>query len=118
MNEFGASVIEPAEPPTDNEKMLALVSHLLPLVVCFIGPLIIWLIKKEESPFVAYAAKQATIWSIAIFVAAIILAVVTSFIGGIGSVLASIVGLVYMVLAAVRTYEGKQFTYPVVGTMF
>ena len=36
-----------------------MLAHLSPLLLGFIGPLVIWLIKKEESYFVAENAKEA-----------------------------------------------------------
>ena len=38
--------------PTDEEKTMAMLCHLLALFTSFIGPLIIWLIRKDKSRFV------------------------------------------------------------------
>ncbi len=43
----------PLIPPTADEKTFAVLSHILTLVSSFIAPLIIYLIKKDESPYVA-----------------------------------------------------------------
>ncbi len=35
-----------------DEKVMGMLAHILGAVTSFLGPLIIWLIKKDESPFV------------------------------------------------------------------
>ena len=44
---------QPVAPPTSDEKVMALLSHVLTLVAGFLAPLIIWLVKKDDSQFVA-----------------------------------------------------------------
>ena len=44
---------------TEDERNLALMMHLLALFVGFLGPLIIWLVKKAESPFLDQHGKEA-----------------------------------------------------------
>ncbi|MBW1878491.1 MAG: DUF4870 domain-containing protein [Deltaproteobacteria bacterium] len=55
------AVDAPAE-VSDEEKMLALLAHLSGLVLALIGPLIIFLIKGQESRFVKYHCIQAASW--------------------------------------------------------
>ena len=43
---------QPVVPPTSDEKTMAILSHILTLVVGFIAPLVIYLIKKDESSFI------------------------------------------------------------------
>ena len=47
---------EPVIAPTSDEKTMALLSHVLTLAVGFLAPLIIYLIKKNESSFVTAQA--------------------------------------------------------------
>lgn len=55
--------MEPELPAvTDEDKMFALVAHLSGCVAWVIGPLVIYLIKKDQSKFVAYHAMQALIF--------------------------------------------------------
>ncbi len=101
---------EPAIAPTSDEKTLAILSHVLTLVVGFLAPLIIYLIKKNESTFVTYHAKESLNFQITIFIIICIL-----FITVIGILLVWIVGilaLVLVIIATVKTSEGKLYKYP------
>ncbi|HEY1641397.1 MAG TPA: DUF4870 domain-containing protein [Streptosporangiaceae bacterium] len=45
--------------PQSDDRAWATVAYLTPFVVSFLGPLIIYLIKKNESPFIRHHAAQA-----------------------------------------------------------
>lgn len=100
----------PALPPTSDEKTLALLSHIVTFVSNFIAPLIIYVIKKDESPFVSAHAKESLNFQLTILLAVIVL-----FITIIGIFLLWIVGIYAMVLviiATIRASEGKLYRYP------
>ena len=100
----------PLIPPTGDEKTMALLSHVLTLVFPFLAPLIIYLIKKDESTFVAYHSKESLNFQITMLLIVIIL-----FITVIGVLLLWIVGIVDLVLviiATIRASEGKLYRYP------
>ncbi|MFT6160057.1 MAG: putative membrane protein [Myxococcota bacterium] len=44
---------------TDDEKTMALLAHILPIGTGFIGPLIILLVKGDDSEFVKYHSMQS-----------------------------------------------------------
>src|SRR6478672_4407407 len=96
--------------PTSDEKTMALLAHVLTLAAGFIAPLIIYLVKKDESSFVAAHAKESLNFQITLFIAIIIL-----FITIIGVVLVWIVGilaLVLVIIATLKASEGKLYKYP------
>jgi uncharacterized Tic20 family protein len=100
----------PALPPTSDEKTLALLSHVVTFVSNFIAPLIIYIIKKDESPFVAAHAKESLNFQLTILLAVIVL-----FITIVGILLLWIVGiyaLVLVIIATIRASEGKLYRYP------
>jgi uncharacterized Tic20 family protein len=100
----------PALPPTSDEKTLALLSHVVTFVSNFIAPLIIYIIKKDESPFVAAHAKESLNFQLTILLAVIVL-----FITIVGILLLWIVGiyaLVLVIVATIRASEGKLYRYP------
>ena len=85
----------------------------------FIGPLVIWLIKKETMPFVDDQAKEALNFNItmAIFSLAMLLLTLVTF--GLDAIitvpLLIIVGIAWLVLtviAAIRSNEGQAYRYP------
>ena len=86
---------------------------------CFVGPLVIWMMKKETMPFVDDQGKEALNFNItvgAVFLALLLLSVVTL---GIGLVIAipawiiiGIAWLVFTVIAAVKSNDGIAYRYP------
>ena len=58
---------ETTTPPSPDERTFALLAHILQLFTGFIGPLVIFIIKRE-SRFVAFHAAQALIWQAIYFV--------------------------------------------------
>lgn len=79
-----------------------------------IGPLIIWLIKKDESSFVDRQGKEALNFQITMLIAFLV-CIVLAFIL-IGFLLMAVVvifDLVMIIVAAIKTSEGEDFRYPV-----
>ena len=121
----------PAVGPSAEEKQWAMFAHLSALVGgiltsgwagsigCFIGPLVIWLVKKDTLPFVDAQGKEALNFNITVgivFLALLILSIVTF---GIGLVIAVplwiIIGIAWLVLtiiAAVKANNGERYRYP------
>ena len=117
--------------PTTEEKQWALFAHLSAIlgaivtghifgIGCFLGPLIIWLIKRDTMPFVADQGKEALNFNItlAIVGAALFLVVLLTF--GIGLILAIPAGavvavgwLVFTIIAAIKASEGVAYRYPI-----
>ena len=85
----------------------------------FIGPLVIWLMKKDTMPFVADQAKEALNFNItvsAVFLVLMILGFVTLGVGflviGPLMLLIGIAALVFIVIAAIKANEGVAYRYP------
>ena len=100
----------PIIPPTSDEKTLALLAHVLTFVFPILAPLVIYLIKKNESDFVAYHAKESLNFQITMFIICFVLVITV-----IGLLLLWVVGIIYMVLiivATIRAGEGKLYKYP------
>lgn len=100
--------------PAD-QRTMALAAHLLGIFTWFIGPLIIWLINKDDASksFVTDQAKEALNFQITITIAMLICIVLTIVI--IGGILAPIVGilnLVFCIIAAVKANNGEAYRYP------
>ena len=105
---------EPAGPSKD-ERNMALLSHLLGIVLGLIGPLIIWLIKKDESPFVDDQGKEAMNFQITVLITMAVVSVIAVITCGFGAVLAlpvMVVDLVFCIIAALKANEGVRYRYP------
>ncbi len=107
-------ISQPASPTaTSEERTLAILAHVLTLVGGFLAPLIIWLLKKDESAFVTENAKESLNFQITLILAMIVCGVLMLII--IGAFLMMIVGmlaLVFIIIATVRASEGKIYRYP------
>ena len=85
----------------------------------FLGPLIIWLLKKDTMPFVADQAKESLNFNItvtAIFLALTILGVITLGVGFLITLpimlVVGIAALVLIVMAAIKANDGVRYRYP------
>ncbi|QDU69018.1 DUF4870 domain-containing protein [Engelhardtia mirabilis] len=112
-------------PLTSEQRTLSCLAHLSTFaggIVPFgnvIAPLVIWLVQRDESPFVAEHARQALNFQITMMVLGFVsLAVVVATLGLAVFVVAPVLivvtmlGLVFTVIAAVRGYEGREYRYP------
>ena len=116
--------------PSKEERQWAMFAHLSALVGglltsavggwgSFIGPLVIWLMKKDELPFAGEQAKEALNFNItvsAIFLILLLLSVLTLGLGLLITVpIMIIVGLgalVLVIIAAIKANEGVAYRYP------
>ena len=88
--------------PTSDDRTLALVGHLLALVAGLLGPLVVYLVKKDESPFVReHAAAQLNVQ--------IVLAV--------GWVVAAVLALVLVGFLLMPFLLAAQLFYPIYGAV-
>ena len=86
---------------------------------CFIGPLVIWLVKKDTMPFVDDQAKEALNFNITVGIIFLVLFLMTIFTLGIGLIITGplfvIVGLswvVFTIIAGIKANEGVAYRYP------
>ena len=100
--------------PDKDARMWGMLCHLTALFAGFVGPLIVWLIKKDEIPFVDDQGKEALNFqitvAIAVFVSFLLCFVV------IGFLLLPVVGigaLVLTIIAAVKANGGEAYRYPI-----
>jgi len=120
----------PAGAPSAEEKQWAMFAHLSALLGglvtgwiggwgWFLGPLVIWLMKKDTMPFVNDQAKEALNFNITIAIIFLILTILGVATLGIGflviaplMVLIGIAALVFIILAAIKANEGVVYRYP------
>jgi uncharacterized Tic20 family protein len=101
------------------ERMWAMIAHLSALIGFVIplgnvlGPLIVWLVKREEGPFVDSNGKEALNFSISVTIyAAISSLMLIVFIGALLLIGLFIFWVICVIIAAVRANEGKAYRYP------
>ena len=104
---------------TDDEQTWAVLTHVAAFAGLFVpfgnvlGPLVVWLVKKDESRFVDENGRQSLnfqlTWTVIMFVALVTILV------GVGLLLVPLVALAWLVLVvvgAVRASEREVYDYP------
>lgn len=86
---------------------------------CLIGPLVIWLVKKDTMPFVDDQAKEALNFNITIAAIMLVMFMLGIFTLGIGFLIAlpvmlvvGLAALVFIIIAAIKSNEGVAYRYP------
>jgi uncharacterized protein len=110
----------PSAAPTESERtwgMLAHLSALAGVVVwllgCVLGPLAVYLARRDSSEFVADHAREALNFNITVALAAIVcIALMVVFVGFILGTALFIAWLVLTLIAAIRASEGERYRYP------
>jgi hypothetical protein len=105
---------------SDEERTWAIVAHLagfagfvVPVIGNILGPLAVYLIKKEEGPFVEEHAREAVNFQISWTIYSIVAGILTIVL--IGFLLLLILGIAWLVLvviAAIRASDRETYEYP------
>ena len=105
------------KPKDSDEANLGLVMHLLPLTAIFaaklpfvgiVAPLVLWLIKRDTSPYLDAVGKEVINFQINLGIAVAIGLVLCVFPG----IAVSIAGLVMVIIGAVKTHQGEFYRFP------
>ena len=131
MNDINPATDAPGSGISAEEKQWAMFAHLSALaggiltsgwagsIGCFIGPLIIWMVKKDTMPFVDDQAKEALNFNISVALVSLALFLLSVLTLGIGLVIAIpawiIIGIawcVFTIIAAIKAHEGVAYRYP------
>ncbi|CPE64609.1 membrane protein [Staphylococcus aureus] len=118
---------------SNDENIMAMLIYLLSLFTSIIGPLIIWLLKKDESKLVDRAGKNYLNYTISYIIWSIVLVVITligvfliatdidfiiiigfiiTFIGILSIFAFSILSFVFTIIECVKYYNGQEYIIP------
>ena len=111
--------------PTSEERTWAMFGHLsafsafLTGIGMVVGPLIVWLVKRDTMPFVADQAKEALNFNITVLLVGVALLLLVILTFGIGLLIVGPVGVVIFVawvvltiIATVNANNGTYYRYP------
>ncbi|MBT2143179.1 MULTISPECIES: DUF4870 domain-containing protein [unclassified Rhodanobacter] len=105
--------------PSAEERQWAMFAHLSALVGVIIplgsiiGPLVIWLIKKDTMPFVNDQGKEALNFNITVAIAAIVGWILCFILIGFLLLAVLAIGwLVFVIIATIKANEGTTYRYP------
>ena len=111
--------VPPAGEADKDARLWGMLCHLTALagfIVPFgnvIGPLVIWLIKKDTIPFANRQGKESLNFQITVTIIAIVAGLTV--LCGIGFVLLPIIGianLVFVIIASMKANQGIEYRYP------
>lgn len=115
---------DPPKPPpetTADDRQWAMFCHLSSLLgllvagLTFIGPLVCWLIKKDQSPFIDYHGKESLNFQINILIYTLIAVAITAVSCGVAFPLIFfplVYGIVMPIIAGIKANEGSYYEYP------
>jgi len=106
--------------PTENERTWGMLAHLaalaglaVPLVGCIVGPLAVYLSRRDQSEFVTAHAREALNFNITVVIGAVVCSLLMLvFVGFILGTALFIAWLVLTLIAAIRASEGHLYRYP------
>ena len=115
----------PVSPTVSDERTWAMLGHLAAFsafitgIGCVLGPLLVWLIKRDTLPFAGEQAKDALNFNITCIIAGVALSIFAMITLGIGLIIVIPLGfvlfagwLVLTIVAAVKANAGEHYRYP------
>ena len=98
-----------------DDQNLGVLTHILGILTGFLGPLIIWLVKKEESPFVDDQGKETLNFKLTMLIVYLAFGAFACITLGFGAILIPL-PLIYEVIigivAALASSKGEAYRYP------
>jgi uncharacterized protein len=112
--------VETREAPGRDERMWAMLCHLsafafflIPLLGGVLGPLAVWLLKREEYPLVADQGRESVGFQLSLLVYGLVAGVlVMPFFGPLILLAVAVFGIAMVVVASVKASEGTAYRYP------
>lgn len=99
-------------PPTQDEKTMGMLAHLLG-VFGFLGPLIIWMVKKDQSPFINDQGKEALNFHLVMLIGYIVgFATTWMCVGFFILPAVAIVSIIFSIIGAMKAKDGLAYRYP------
>jgi len=99
--------------PTSDERNISTITHLGGILFSFIPALIVWMLKKEDSIYIATQAKEALNFQITVLIGHLVAGVLIWVL--IGFLLIPVIWLlniVFCIIAAISTSKGQVYCYP------
>ncbi|MGM9926860.1 MAG: DUF4870 domain-containing protein [Bacillus sp. (in: firmicutes)] len=100
---------------SNDDRLLAALIYVISFFTAFIGPLVIWLLKKDSSDFVDYHGREYLNFLISYTIYGVVAAALCLVL--IGFVVAPIVGLagvIFTIIGAVKAYQGEYYRIPLI----
>ncbi|MEJ8778903.1 DUF4870 domain-containing protein [Pseudogracilibacillus sp. ICA-222130] len=99
--------------PNKDERIFAMLIYLTSFFTTIIGPLIIWLLKRDDSKFVDFHGKNYLNFLISFVIYGIVAVILKVLL--IGFILFPIVGflvIIFTIIGAIKAYQGEWYRIP------
>ena len=99
----------------NDERLMAAGIYVLSIFFPVIAPLVIWLIKKDESSFIDYHGREYFNFLISYTVYFFVSGILTIIL--IGFVALAVLGVmlfVFTIIATIKAYEGNEYRFPLI----
>jgi uncharacterized protein len=100
-------------PSTQEDRQMGLFCHLGGALLGFLVPLIIWLIKKDQSKFVDDQGKEALNFQITLLIGHVIGGATICFTFGLINMAVWVLGLVFGIMGGMEANKGVVYRYPI-----
>lgn len=108
--------------PSDSARTWAMLCHVaglagyvIPIVGSIFGPLVLWLLKRDEDPFIDDQGREALNFQINLILYYIIAGIlVLVLFGFLLLLLIPLYQIVMIIVAAIKSHEGEAFRYPLI----
>ena len=107
----GPNAVGPGGIPKD-DITLATLTHLSGIIHLLIMPLVVWLVKKDTSPYLADQAKETLNFHISLIIYHFVSGIALFFLCGVGNIMVWVFGLVLSIMAALAAGKGEYYRYP------
>jgi len=107
---------KPGASPSADDRTWGMLAHLSSLIamalggMTFLGPLIVWLVKKDQSPFVDDQGKEALNFQIAVMIVTLICMVTV--VGILVLPLVFIADIIFTIIGGMEANKGVAYRYP------
>ena len=99
--------------PSNDDKNIATITHIGGTVFSFVPALIVWILKKDENPYIEDQAKEALNFQITMVLAYMLAGVLSwILIGLIFFPIIWVLNIVFCIIAAISTSKGETYRYP------
>lgn len=103
----------PSTEPSSDDKNIATITHLGGTVFSFVPGLLVWILKKDDSAYLADQAKEALNFQITMLIAQFIAWIlVWVLIGFLLIPLIWLLNVVFCIVAAISSSKGETYRYP------
>ena len=112
--------LQTADMPDKDERLWGMLCHLLAFSGCVlpflgnvIGPLIIWMIKKDEMPFVDDQGKESLNFQLTMLIVYFVCFILMFVLIGLFMIwVAAIYQIVVVIIASIKANDGVKYRYP------